>query len=577
LSGKITINPISTQNANTPFTVSGTFVLTPNFDYKDNSGTLTAFPTGSVHPATPTENWSFTHPGAAAGTLTVTVKELSSGATASVSVTIQNLSESPNGTVITPTNGAQIVEANGTVVTWVSSNGGQIDFTPGGVDPVSANVTLIEYWNHALVQKNSAGNWYSGTLSNWSQIAVSNSGSTIADTTGMLLDNSGNLITFQGGQVWFNGTVDTKTANAQLVLWYANALYYENTSGVWFQGTQGSWSQIAGDPRNSGGTGLFQVTSGGLKDPNGNPFVIKSVSVWEVDAGANGGGNALSTGTNYPFQLFPGLNAIRLNIFSSTDSSGNLVFPTAASYDAVINTVTNNGAGPGIIMIDYHNYGYTATGTELSDIATLYSGIQARHNGNKYLWFCGQNEPGNTNLGPMNLTLMQAVRNAGNQNPFIVTPHGCVFTDGWSGWDFTQFGTNWMWDLHCYGWMTGGGAGGPATSVSNCISTATSYVQGLQGVYNQPVYCNEFGEGAASSTIDGDGGNMVAAVETMVNQGLLQGCSFWEFHSDGYPTYPADNACGTGGDPWTSANQTITSYGNGYKSWLATGTPSTAT
>jgi Ca-dependent carbohydrate-binding module xylan-binding len=84
---------------------------------------------------------------------------------------------STDGTKITTASGNPIIDKSGNAWTLVQSatNGLQIAVN-GTVDAPTANVVLLETLNGAMVQENTAGNWYSETTPNdsWTQIANPN-------------------------------------------------------------------------------------------------------------------------------------------------------------------------------------------------------------------------------------------------------------------------------------------------------------------------------------------------------------------------------------------------------------------
>lgn len=93
------INPITGPAPNTPFVISGplaNYATAPALTYSDNAGAAVALPSGST---VTTSAFSFTHPGMAAGTDTVTVSDGTHSASATYSVSTAgwtNLAATPN-------------------------------------------------------------------------------------------------------------------------------------------------------------------------------------------------------------------------------------------------------------------------------------------------------------------------------------------------------------------------------------------------------------------------------------------------------------------------------------------------
>ena len=91
---------------------------------------------------------------------------------------------SSGGTTITSPYAAPVIDQSGNAWTLVqsSSNGLQIAVN-GVVDPITANVVLLETLNGAMVQETTSGNWYSETKPNDSWIQIANPNPTPTPTT----------------------------------------------------------------------------------------------------------------------------------------------------------------------------------------------------------------------------------------------------------------------------------------------------------------------------------------------------------------------------------------------------------
>ena len=99
------------------------------------------------------------------------------GAWTQIAAPVAPPAPSASGTEITTASASPIIDHSGNAWTLVQSatNGLQIAVN-GTVDGPTANVVLLETLNGAMVQENSAGNWYSETTPNdsWTQIANPN-------------------------------------------------------------------------------------------------------------------------------------------------------------------------------------------------------------------------------------------------------------------------------------------------------------------------------------------------------------------------------------------------------------------
>jgi hypothetical protein len=170
---------------------------------------------------------------------------------------------SPDGTKITTAAAKPIVDQAGNAWTLVQSatNGLQIAVN-GTVDPITANVVLLETTGGKIVQENAAGNWYSipGPGGAWTQIAApvvppvpSPDGTKITTAAASpIIDQSGNAWTLvqstaNGLQIAVNGTVDPITANVVLLETTGGKIEQENAAGTWYTapGPGGAWTQIA--------------------------------------------------------------------------------------------------------------------------------------------------------------------------------------------------------------------------------------------------------------------------------------------------------------------------------------------
>lgn len=145
---------------------------------------------------------------------------------------------------------------------WAIDTGGQITVN-GTVDPTTAAVELLYEHGGTIWQENSAGQWWSRTAANGAWVACSGSGLPVAlptpespdgsvlasGSTGGLQDADGNLWTIVNGQVAVNGFIDPSTANVTHLVLSHDAIWQENTAGLWWSKTTpaSAWTQ-GGDP-----------------------------------------------------------------------------------------------------------------------------------------------------------------------------------------------------------------------------------------------------------------------------------------------------------------------------------------
>jgi hypothetical protein len=158
------------------------------------------------------------------------------------------LAESAQGDSIATTTG-KIVDAM--LLPWtlvLSATMGNQIARVGVVDPVTQNVTLLLYWNHAVYQQNSAGNWWRWGSGSW--VVSSDPRVVVPPTTGIPSDPTGvqavrvvDVLCGYGANCFDNGQ-DGAGANASVSahttgfnyilkdtgLWWTNRLYASNLS-----------------------------------------------------------------------------------------------------------------------------------------------------------------------------------------------------------------------------------------------------------------------------------------------------------------------------------------------------------
>jgi len=244
----------------------------------------------------------------------------------------------------------------------------------GTTDDVTQNVDLCVYWHPDFLQRNSTPNWYSylGTPGNWQQLAVSASGTELTSATGLILTSNQQVVTLTAahGQIMVNGQLDTVTNDVVDALTYNGQLYHENGSGNWYVGGFENWTQTSGDPRTSPppATGNFVTRGASILDPNGNPFIIKSIGFWEgySNPGWFAGMVYMSWQDNLTAMKALGFNCLRLGCYvtginaggwpinssminTSPDLNG---LNTLQFYDKIIDWCGQNGM---YVMVDLHS------------------------------------------------------------------------------------------------------------------------------------------------------------------------------------------------------------------------------
>lgn len=169
------------------------------------------------------------------------------------------MTESVTATIVASV--AAIVDASGTVWTLINSATSGMQVAKNGViDPTTANVKELAYFNHGVYQQNTAGNWWLDHAGSWVSainptippivippvaVVSSKDDATLASTTGSIIDSKLMVWTLvssatSGLQIAKNGVVDSTTANVTLLLFHANSIFQQNAAGGWWQWTT-SW------------------------------------------------------------------------------------------------------------------------------------------------------------------------------------------------------------------------------------------------------------------------------------------------------------------------------------------------
>ena len=207
------------------------------------------------------------------------------------------LPPSPNGSIITSVAASPIIDAAGNAWSLVqsASNGLQIAVN-GVVQPITANVVLLETLNGNMVQKNAAGLWFSetGPTGTWENIpapptVVSPNGSIIVSAKASpIMDAAGNAWSLvqsasNGLQIAVDGVVEPITANVVLLETLNGNMVQKNAAGLWFSetGPTGTWKNVPAAPQavSPNGTRITSATASPIIDKAGNAWsVVQSAS-----------------------------------------------------------------------------------------------------------------------------------------------------------------------------------------------------------------------------------------------------------------------------------------------------------
>ena len=254
-----------------------------------------------------------------------------------------NPTSSPNGTSITSASASPIIDQNGNAWSLVqsASNGLQIAVN-GTVDAPTANVVLLETLNGAMIQENSAGNWYSETTPNDSWVQIANPApvvSTITTSPGSGDLTVGATVTLT---VTFSSAVTVAGGTPTLALNDGGVATYVSGSGS---------STLVFKYTVAAGQNISDLTSAASSAITLNGATIRGASgINAVLTGANGYNPA---GTLQIDTTAPKLSAIATSPGSGQVATGGTVTLTATFSEAV----TVAGGTPTLALND----GGTAT------------------------------------------------------------------------------------------------------------------------------------------------------------------------------------------------------------------------
>jgi hypothetical protein len=205
---------------------------------------------------------------------------------------------------------------------------------------------------------------------------------------------------------------------------------------------------------------------------------------------------------------------------TGTSVGGNETFE---NMQASVTNLTNAGM---VVVFVYFSYGYSASGGELTQVCDNMAAMAAGFKDNPRVWFGGQNEPASNGWAPMELAMYQAIRNAGNTQPFAVLLGGDEMGD--DGTDISIFSQmeNCFFDNHFYHWVTNAGAPFAGMTMDEVVSQSVARRKAATGL-DWPTICLEYGNSTDGNTVDDPNNEVTNAVNNAVTAGTLQGCSAW--------------------------------------------------
>jgi Cellulase (glycosyl hydrolase family 5) len=295
---------------------------------------------------------------------------------------------------------------------------------------------------------------------------------------------------------------------------------------------------VPNSPATNGG---FGTINGQIYTPGGQVFVPRGINVMDSQMGA----------ASQILADFPGINFIRLNVYS---------YQPPSAYQAFISTMTAHG-----VVVELEDHTGTAqdagggdqggntvfAGQQLTNELNWYSSIASAFASNPYVWIGTDNEPaeatspnGSDNpaaLAQWQLDTYNAIRNAGNNSPIMLEDQSNLPASYYAGM------TNTIWDDHYYGWESGNSTN--QSTVNSSLASSISAIQQIQSADGvMPVIVGEYGPSTNGQTNDANGSQVLQAVQS---SGV--GSVAW-----GYDTGVADNL--TDGSGMTSFGAEVAGY-----------------
>ena len=298
--------------------------------------------------------------------------------------------------------------------------------------------------------------------------------------------------------------------------------------------------------------GQFKTANGQIIDPNGKSFTAEGLNVYDAQMG-----DAAQILAD-----FPGVNFIRLNVYSYQDPS---------AYASFIQTMTSKGI---VVELEDHTNsngsdagggsGTVFTGSQLTNELNWYSAVAGAYANNPYVWFGTNNEPPNNPSSAALSTWQQqtydAIRNAGNNNPILMelvgggNPGTIGAGAGMTASDYASM-TNIIWDLHYYGWVSGYSTN--QSTVDSALSSAVSAAQTITSANGTvPVLIGEYGPATDGTNTDPNGNQVLQAVQSSATSGQTAGAVAWGWNSGA-------------NDNLTDGSGNLTTYGQEVAQWIA--------
>ena len=300
----------------------------------------------------------------------------------------------------------------------------------------------------------------------------------------------------------------------------------------------------------------FQTSNGQILDPSGAVFRARGINVAAPRMGD----------ADEILADFPGLNFIRLNVFSYASPDTYAAFiKTMTSHGVVVeleDSTTSDGSDSG------GSRGTAFTGAQLANELAWYSSVAQAYASNPYVWFGTDNEPQPAGLSLWQQQTYNAIRSTGNSNPVMIELPGGGWPNGQTvttyGMDPAVYATmsNIVADVHLFGWSSNFTPDQATVnySLANMVQGAQT-IPGMNGTV--PVIVGQYGPATYGSPADANGSQVLqAAQQSTQTAGAV--AFAW---SGGTGTTLANDL--------NDAQGNLTSYGQETAQWIASASGAT--
>lgn len=360
--GTITLSPVSPNPvASTAFTIKGSLKVTPSVTYKDDGGTAHA-----VTVSSPSQAFTLSHPGLAAGNHSIAFTDSVTGATATLAVTVNAAA----ATFISA--GQSFTDAAGTL--WELDTGENVLETPSGGTQIGIgqygdigwNAEAVGYYNGLIYVEDIRDNtWHVFDPINnvFSTAVTAPPGAPSGGPAPAVFIGAGQSFTDAAGNVWRLDTqenaFETPSGGSEEPLgpfngigWTAEAMAYYNGVVYIQDATDNSWHTI--DPST-------HVFSGAVTAPPGA----------SPPTGGSGGTGAVNTFSTTFGGSFPSSQWVKSPVF---DDGGDGYFSDNSAVTPNTDVMQSDNINLKLVAIGSNRYGAPSNKIAFAGIIDNYNG-----------------------------------------------------------------------------------------------------------------------------------------------------------------------------------------------------------